>query len=155
MNASKIISSLFLTIALLTGLCKDVQAQKNEEWKEKIMAEKIAFFTNEIGLTTKEAQDFWPIYNAYCKEEDEAHRQVMRSYKAMREAIEAEKSEREISELLDRYLNAREYKCQLTRKSVERFQKVLPTTKVAKLYVAEEKFRRKQIHKLHHQHGKK
>ena len=33
--------------------------------------------------------------------------------------------------------------------SADRFMKVLPVEKVAKLYLAEEKFRRQQIHKLH------
>ena len=32
----------------------------------------------------------------------------------------------------------------------DKFRKVLPVEKVAKLYIGEERFRRQQIHKLHH-----
>ena len=50
--------------------------------------------------------------------------------------------------LLDDYLKAREKTAALERSSVERFKKVLPIEKVAKLSLAEEKFRHRQIGQL-------
>ncbi|MEP2238753.1 MAG: hypothetical protein ABJI22_10375, partial [Maribacter sp.] len=39
-------------------------AQKKQDW-EKINTLKVAFITEKLSLNTKEAQDFWPVYNEY------------------------------------------------------------------------------------------
>lgn len=155
MKTFRLLPSIFLALTIMVGLATTAVAQNNADWKEKIMTEKIAFFTTEINLTPEEAQEFWPVYNAYCKEEDEAHRKVMKTFKELNEAISSEKSSKEISACLNRYLKAREDKRELSNEAAERFKKVLPDEKVARLYVAEEKFRRNQIHRLHHNHGPK
>lgn len=155
MKTFRFIPSVFLAVTLMISLALPAAAQKKTDWKEKIMSEKIAFFTTEMNLTPEEAQEFWPVYNAYCKEEDEAHRKIMKTFKELNEAISSEKSSKEISAYLNRYLKAREEKRELSNGAAARFMKVLPDEKVARLYIAEEKFRRNQIHRLHHNHGPK
>ena len=95
----------------------------------------------ELGITPKEAQVFWPVYNQVEKERDEAVRLVFQSF------MEMEK--KEVSKLLDAYLDALEKQGDLESKAAEKYAKVLPMEKVAKLYVGEEKFRRQQIRRLH------
>ena len=95
------------------------------------------------------------MYNQFCKEEHEAQKLIMTTYKDLNEAIESGKSEKEISACLNRYLKAREAKRELSTAGAHRFKKVLSDEKVARLYIAEEKFRRNQIQKLHHNHGPK
>ncbi len=36
--------------------------------REKIKAQKIAFFTQELNLTSDEAAKFWPVYNSFADE---------------------------------------------------------------------------------------
>src|SRR5690606_25598231 len=43
-------------------------AQDSRGRSEQIEAIKVAFITNKLDLTSKEAQRFWPIYNSYQKE---------------------------------------------------------------------------------------
>ena len=117
------------------------------------MCEKIAFLTTELDLSTKEAQEFWPVYNEYMKEIENAQKTIYVNYKALNEAIKEAKPEKEVAECLDKYLKAQEDKAELTTESVKKFRKVLSEDKVAKLYLAEEKFRRNQINRLHHNHG--
>lgn len=155
MKTFRFIPSVFLAVTLMISLALPAAAQKKADWKEKMMSEKIAFFTTEMNLTPEEAQEFWPVYNAYCKEEDAAHRKIMKTFKELNEAISSEKSSKEISAYLNRYLKAREEKRELSNEAAARFMKVLPDEKVARLYIAEEKFRRNQIHRLHHNHGPK
>ena len=144
-----------LFIALIAGLfsfnsfAHDNLQKDKEAWKEKIMSEKIAFFTTEIGISPEEGQLFWPVYNEVNKEKDEAMHKVFKSYKALAEAIDAGRSEKEIKALLDTYLKSMEAQREVENDAAEKYMKVLPIEKVAKLYIAEEKFRRQQIHKLH------
>ena len=119
-----------------------------EDWKEKFQSEKIAFLTLEIGLTPQEAQVFWPVYNEINEEKDQAMYEVIKYYWEMSKAIEAGKSEKEIKALLDKYLEAQEKQRKIDEDAAEKYKKVLSTTKVAKLYIAEEKFRRQHIRKL-------
>ena len=58
----------FLILVLLVVCTINVQAQDSDskaEQEQKIKSQKIAFFTDKIGLTPEEAQLFWPIYNDY------------------------------------------------------------------------------------------
>ena len=120
-----------------------------ENWKEKMMSEKIAFLTIELGITPEEAQAFWPVYNEINKERDEAMHNVFKTYKALENAVEAGKSEKEVSSLLDKYLDALDAQREVESKAAGRYRKVLSEDKVAKLYIGEEKFRRQHIRRLH------
>jgi hypothetical protein len=121
-----------------------------DDWKEKMMAEKIAFLTLEVGLTLEEAQAFWPVYNQVEKEKDEAMFNLIRAHKEMSKALEEKKSEKEVAALLDKYLEAQKKVNEIENAIAAKYKAVLPVEKVAKLYVAEEKFRRQQIRRLHH-----
>ena len=139
----KLISMVCL--ALLVALTASAQ-QKGENWQEKVRAERVAFLTTELDLSEAEAQDFWPVYNAVQQERRDAFKAVRSATKALSEALK--KGEGDTAALLDDYLKAREKTAALERSSVERFKKVLPIEKVAKLSLAEEKFRHRQIGQL-------
>ena len=59
----KIIMIFFLLL-----LAVEVSAQSRKEHRERIKALKTAYITEGLGLTSREAQAFWPIYNKF--EED-------------------------------------------------------------------------------------
>ena len=113
------------------------------------MSEKVAFFTVELDLTPEEAQKFWPIYNQVDKEKDETTAAVFKAYIELEKALEAKKPEKEISNLLDQYVEAMEKQSEVNVKADEKFRKVLPVEKVARLYIGEETFRRQYIRRLH------
>ena len=142
-----IIFSLFLSSLMLTS----AHAANNSQgdWKQRIMSEKIAFLTMEMGITPAEAQAFWPVYNQVDKERDEAMLKVFQSFKALEDAVSAGKSEKEVSKLLDTYLDALEQQGKIETQASEKYEKVLSVEKLAKLYVGEEKFRRQQVRRLH------
>ena len=74
----------------LPSVCVDLTDYKVEVLDPKMsMQEKIAFFTTEMNLTQEEAQNFWPVYNQFCKEEHEAQKLIMTTYKDLNEAIES------------------------------------------------------------------
>ena len=146
----KIIYIVTASVLILTSAISAFAEERfQDNWKEKIMSEKIAFLTMEMGITPDEAQIFWPVYNQVDKERDEAIRNVFRSYKAVEDAVAAGKGEKELNKLLDEYLAALKAQGEVEQKAYKEYAKVLPAEKLAKLYVAEEKFRRQHIRKLH------
>ena len=58
---------IFINIVLLCVV--SATAQTKDESRDKIKALKIAYITEQLNLTTEEAQKFWPIYNLYDKEQ--------------------------------------------------------------------------------------
>lgn len=147
---------IIITAALVFGAVNAfANNEAKEEWKEKLQAEKIAFLTMEIGLTPQEAQVFWPVYNEINEEKDQAMYEAIKYYWEMSKAIEAGKPEKEIKTLLDKYLEAQEKQRKIDNDAADKYKKVLPTAKVAKLYIGEEKFRRLNIRKLRDMQGQK
>lgn len=147
---------IIITAALVFGAVNAfANNEAKEDWKEKLQAEKIAFLTMEIGLTPQEAQVFWPVYNEINEEKDQAMYEAIKYYWEMSKAIEAGKPEKEIKTLLDKYLEAQEKQRKIDNEAADKYKKVLPTAKVAKLYIGEEKFRRLNIRKLRDMQGQK
>ncbi|MBO7117688.1 MAG: hypothetical protein J6V81_03310, partial [Bacteroidales bacterium] len=140
------------TILLLVGASAFAQGQGNRQqgndWMARMRSEKIAFLTSEIGLTPEEAQAFWPIYNKAEAESSAAFDATMKAYRALEEAVRQKKSEKDISKLLDDYTTAVNNSQTANVKYVAQYKRILSAEKVAKLFVAEERFRNNQIHRL-------
>ena len=109
-------------------------------WRERVRAEKVAFLT--------EAQVFWPIYNEIQKSERDSFEAVKKAYDAMAKGAEEKKSSKEMEKLVKAYIDAKEKNEGIETKYLNKLLKVLPAEKVARYYVAEEKFRHQQIGRL-------
>ena len=117
-------------------------------WRERVRAEKVAFLTEEIDLTESEAQVFWPIYNEIQKSQRDGFEAVKDAYDAMAKGVEEKKSGKEMENLVKAYIDAKEKNEGIETKYLNKLLKVLPAEKVARYYVAEEKFRHQQIGRL-------
>ena len=117
------------------------------QWQERIESEKIAFLTNEMSLTPKEAQTFWPIYNQAQKEQREAIEASLKTFGVLDKALRDGKTGNEIKALLEKYTKAIDSQ-DVSSKYLKEYLKVLPAEKVAKLFLGEEKFRQSQINRL-------
>lgn len=133
-------------IVILSVSGAQAQPKDHSNWMEKIRSERIAFITSELDITPAEAQEFWPIYNEIAKKKHEAQKVMMSAYFAMVKAIdENTASEKEIEKLLENYLAAKAAYEKSDDDEAAKYRKALSGKKVAKLYVAEEKFRRMNI----------
>ena len=76
-------------------------SQGFREKKEKVKALKMAYITEQLNLTTEEAQKFWPIYNAFDEKQSELRHEKMRAILNRFEPGSVEKlSEKDASSLL-------------------------------------------------------
>lgn len=155
MKTSRFFAAALVSFVLLS--ISDIQAQPQNSnqinWMEKMKSEKIAYITSELSLTPAEAQVFWPIYNEIEAKKLEAQKVMMGAYFAMVKAVDANAAEKDIEKLLDSYLVAKQAYEDADKDEVKQYRKVLSNKKVAKLYVAEEKFRRQQVRNMRAPHG--
>ena len=112
----------------------DARGDRGAGWMEKMKAARVAFLTTELDLSAEEAQSFWPVYNQAQEEKDAAYKETRTAYRALTEAIKDGKPDKEIATLLQAYLKASKVPAQLDAEYAGEFLKVLPATKVAKLY---------------------
>ena len=133
----------------LLSINSNAQPKNHQNWQDKIMSEKIAFITSELDLSPSEAQVFWPVYNQLAKEQHESQKAVKEAYIALMKGLEDENiSDKEIDRLFDKYLAVKEANKGNGKAEADMYRRVLPSKKVVKLYVAEEKFRRVHIRNL-------
>ena len=141
----KIISVwMVLTLVSVMAFAQKNEKKNAEKWREKVRAEQVAFITSELDLTEAEAQAFWPVYNDVQKQRREAFQVSADAFKALMEGLEG----KEAATLLDKYLSAKAQCEKVEAEALARYKKVLPVEKVARLVVAEEKYRHMQIGKL-------
>ena len=117
-------------------------------WRERVRSEKVAFLTSEIDLTESEAQVFWPIYNQIQKEQRENFEAVQKAFDAMAKGVQEGKNSKEMDKLVKAYIDAKEKGEGVETKYMNKLMKALPADKVARYYLAEEKFRHQQIGRL-------
>lgn len=145
----RIISLVCLLTVVVTGAWAQPQRGQhkkgqNEDWREKVRAEQVALITNELGLTEAEAQAFWPVYNEVQNARREAFKNSHDAFKALQEGVNGT----DVESLLANYLTAKQACETQEMDAIKRYKTVLPASKVAKLLLAEEKFRQQQIGKL-------
>ena len=127
--------------------------QGNNGWEDRWKAAKVGFLTDYIGLTSAEAEKFWPIYNKAEQERQNNVKAMFDAYEALENAIKAGKSDKEIKSLLNDYVAAQQADRSLEAKYIAEYRRILSETKVAKIYLGEEQFRRSQINRLHRPYG--
>lgn len=137
--------SIFATLLFLVGFTYTHAQTEIEEKLEKFKSEKVAFISNELRLTTKEAQSFWPIYNEF---DDKRQAINIERLKVTKEQQKTALTEKEASDLVDKIISLQKKEALLSEEYSKKFQTVIPATKVLKLYAAEIKFKRYLLKKL-------
>lgn len=141
----KKIISVFCALALIGSVTAIAQTKGHkEDWREKVRSEQVALITAELDLTEAEAQAFWPVYNEVQAQRREAFKASAQALKDLKNGVEG----KDAGALLDQYEAAKKNCDAVEIQALSRYKKVLPAEKVAKLLVAEEKFRHQQIGKL-------
>lgn len=132
-----ILSALFLFTAISFG-------QDFKEKREKIKALKVAYITEQLELTTDEAQKFWPIYNANEEKQFELRHKKMRSIINKFENGGLEKlSDKEATALIDQ-IETIEDELHASKKAyIKELKTVISAKKIIKLKKAEDEFNRK------------
>ncbi len=141
---------IFVLAASLSALSQD---EKNPAG-EYVTSQKIAFFTEKIGLTPEEAEKFWPVYNAYWKKKNaiiEERQNKMTYYSKHYKEL----SDSQMLKLADDYIHQEVQKAQLLKKYHEKFKEILPIQKVMKIYKADYQFKEYLLEKIKNSGDKK
>lgn len=122
-------------------------AQRGDK-RERIKALKVAFITEQLGLTTEEAQGFWPIYNTFEEETNAIRFKEMRVIrKDIRENLDS-MNDTEANALIKRFNTAEDRMQKLRMELSEKLARIIPPKKIIQLKIAEDDFRRKMLNEF-------
>ena len=124
-------------------------SQGFKEKREKVKALKVAYITEQLELTTDEAQKFWPIYNAFDENQSELRHEKMRAILDRFKPGNVEKlSEKDASNSLMQMEKIEEDLFNLKKKFIKDLQGVISAKKIIKLKKAEEDFNRELLKQM-------
>lgn len=141
---------LLAFLALFTLLSASAQVKMRKENRNKIKALKIAYITDQLSLSEKEAEKFWPVYNAH---EEILHQFRMVERNKIRKnirdkgglsSLSSKDAELMLSQMMDLEKNIYE----ANQKFRKKLLKFLPHKKILKLEYAERGFKREMFERL-------
>jgi len=141
----KYIYTLILLSVLFLG-SRNSFAQETDK-KQEIKSQKIAFFTDKIGLTPEEAQVFWPIYNAYWDRKNSIIADRKEKMTFFAENSE-DMSNEEMIKYADQYIHYEMELAELLDEYHKKFKEILPIDKVMKIYLADYEFKTYLLKKI-------
>ena len=135
--------ALVVTLFYLGSNAQPDGRKHGEQKDDKIQSMKIGFITQRLDLTPEESQKFWPVFNQFENE-----------MKALRENRKDgppdidSMNDKDVEKFVDDELVRRQKELDLLKKYQAQFKTVLPIRKVAKLYSAQEDFKRELIRRI-------
>jgi hypothetical protein len=133
---------ILISLLILTGVgsANTGKAQVSADDIDKIRAQRVAFFTEKLNLTSTEAEKFWPIYNEYKNKVDKLfaeEKALIESFKESKSSL----SDAEMDNMIKKIFETRRRQISLSEESFQKFRQVLPARKVLKLMMIENQFK--------------
>lgn len=120
--------------------------------RERIRTLKVAFITERLSLTSKEAQSFWPIYNEYDKKLEQIRRKERLELRSQI-ALVHDLSDSESSALLTKFQAIQKDKHAAEQDFISKVQTVLSPKKTLLLLKAEEDFKKRLLQQMRKRRG--
>ncbi|WP_299114493.1 sensor of ECF-type sigma factor [uncultured Winogradskyella sp.] len=134
-------------LLIFAGLSSFAQPPQDGKMRDKIKAQKVAFITEKLELTTDEAQKFWPIYNQFDdtsnKIKSDYFRPIMRKMRRNQDV-----SDSEANSFLEQIIEGENRMHQAKQKLLKDLKSAIPSKKIIRLKVVEDQFNKYLIKQL-------
>lgn len=140
----------FILLSCLFFTTMNVMAQHTERkgMKDKIRTLKVEFITEKLDLSSGEAENFWPIYNAFDKAYMELRHEKLKGLKDnLKEGINM-LSEKEALSILNEMTDIEDELVKLKQMFRYQLDGVISNKKILLLKIAEDGFNRRMMDRL-------
>lgn len=112
--------------------------------RERIKTLKVGFITEQLSLSSDEAQQFWPVYNAH-EQKVEAIRKKERQELGTRFKDLTQVGNKEAREMVATFMEIQTTKHELEQQYIKDLQTVISDIKIIRLFRAEESFKKRLL----------
>lgn len=137
-NSIKIILPILLVLMTLK-----VAAQRGE----RIKSLKVAFITEQLALTTNEAQKFWPIYNAHDEKMEKIRATERNQFIGIQKDMSIV-SDSEAEKMVATYMDLQSRKQDAEKEFIENLGGVISAKKIILLLRAENNFKKRLLQEM-------
>lgn len=134
--------SLITLFACLLICCPSFAQDKQRCSEDEFRMKKQAYITEKAGLTSEEAQAFFPIYFELQEKKKEKNK---KTWSNARKGMKPETSEEEYQEIINQHFNSQHEILDLEKEYIDKYRKVLTDKKIYMVYRAEIKFNRNML----------
>ncbi len=135
------IIAILLTSALFAYAQPSQPGQgRTDERMQALESRRVAFITERMGLTPREARLFWPIYNEYNQKVEALNNSMRNMHREMPDP--GKLTEEQAAIFIEKDVERLEQTAALRREYHEKLKEVIPARKIALLYEAEKEFNR-------------
>ncbi len=139
-NVTKMDKIRLTVILLICTLSLSAQNLSKQEKLERIKAQKIAFITNRLQLTTNEAQKFWPVYNEFFAKKEQLNKEKKQVNLDLKNNWKNYPDSKK-TELIDQLVSFKLKDAELQMEFHNQLKKILPIDKVILLHQVESQFK--------------
>lgn len=140
MNKKYLLIVLFLSSSVLSFAQDEERKAKRYD---QLKAKRVAYITDKVSLTSKQAEKFWPIYNEHEKMRNEKFGDPKKGRKNIDEL-----SDNEASTLLEEQMRKEDEMVVERKKYISNLRNVISDKQILALRDAEKKFRREVFNKF-------
>ena len=153
-NLKRIMPILLIAIFSTTTLFAQHRSHQRSDRPErfykpgsdKFKAMKVGYLTEKLDLSSAEAEKFWPVYNEYAAKKGAVRKLHRAEHKDKTE--KAELSDADIEKKLNQRIEKKQKELDIEKAYLAKFKSLLPIKKVAKLYRAEESFKKDLLRRM-------
>ncbi len=124
-------------------------ATPGKEARAQLAQARIAYLTEQLELSPAQAQQFWPLYDAFASQ----RRAILRQLRTLDRPVTDELTEAEAERQLQRWHELRTQEVALSRAYTERFLEVLTARQVRQLHAAERAFSKEVLRQVRSRRG--
>jgi len=114
---------------------------RSDKFKEKIESRRIAFLSDKLDLTPSEAQDFWPVYNAFKEELSKCR---LDKKHLTSDALSNEQSDG----ILEEYISKEQNAVNIKKSYIPKMKSILGSKRTLKVFVLDRKFKESMMKEL-------
>jgi len=132
-----------LIILLITSL-SFAQNRRQCQHREAIKAKRVAFITESLNLSVKEAQAFWPVFNDFSSKIESLRDKRFKEMNRLSVKSETLNS-KDYQTFLNKHIQFLEEETKLKKEYQESLSKILSAKQIFLLYKSEKDFKRKLV----------
>ena len=135
-----LVIAVFMVFSAVPVISQDKAADTTDILREKLRTDKKLVIADAMKLTEKEAAGFWPVYDAYQKENKALGDRFLKLVSDYSDTYQT-MSDEDAKTMLDNYLAVKEDELKLLKSYLPKFREVLSEKRVAQYYQLENKIR--------------
>jgi len=122
--------------------------------RNRIKTLKVAYITEQLSLTSNEAQEFWPVYNQHHQKMENLRSKEREQFEGVQTDMSVV-SEKDAELLVSSYLLMQEEKNEIDKKFITDLRQVISAKKIILLFRAEKNFKKRLLQQYRNKRGQR